>query len=553
MSWTKNNFSGGMNMAVERSKIGDEQYYLLVNGRTRFNIVKPVLLPTQLTEGLPGSGTVQGIYGFDKYLIVFVGGYGYYKNIATDTKFVNIENFSMQGGSRIYVEAVPASTVNYGRKLANSSDNSAIYLHSRIGGTDVCLVCQDGINQPWKIYPDGTAKVTQTFNQWTKETSQEYVPIGTQMYYDSYLSKLYILAKDVNNRYTQILHSVSGRPLDFMVNIDTNGDKGVSEDVTGALSVAHSVSFTEVTSIAGLSSLEGAFCVGTLGASYLVVPDQSRLIFGEPRFNNMSLFPTGPTDNQAFADINGDVAFVDQIGIKSFNAVKQQANEGNSNPFSSVVAKLFEGIKQTYCAAINYDNYALFAIQSIYGPCVLVYDLNTKVFVGIDIYPDVAQILQFAIVKLEGYSYLYFRTSDNKVYQAFAGSTATCKFYAGDWSSPEQNQKVDKLSLVFSDVVESGTITTTVYADSLAGVSRSHSIVASGASTTLPQVVPYPVTTSNESAPLIFDFKNSIVCNKVGFWIEWNCNAGLNSIAASGNSDTSQIPLAQKKNMSYTL
>lgn len=549
---TQNDFSGGMNMVGEPTRIGKNQYYLLVNGRIRFNAIRPVKLPTQVTAGLPASGTVQGIYGFDKYLLVFVAGYAYYRNMATDTQFSNVENFSMQGGTTIYAEAVPASTSNYARKLSNANDNRGVNLSTAVSGTPVCVVCQDGINQPWKIYPDGTAQVTQTFAQWTLETSQEYVPVGTQMLYDPNLNKLYVLAKDNNNRYTQILQSVSGRPLDFVIAVDTNGNKLPTGGDAWAL--AHSVGFNEVTSIQRLNSQAGAIFVGTLSSSYLVTPNLNNVIYNEPTFNNDALFPTGPTDKQSLADINGDIAFIDQIGIRSFNSVKQQANEGNSIPFSATVAGLFEDVYQTTTAAINFDNYALYAINSVYGACVLVYDLNTKVFVGIDIYPGVAQIKQFATVKVAGNSYLYFATTDNKIYQAFAGSTATCKLYAGEWCSEEGYvcQKINKLGITFSRVLESGTITTTVYTDSVVGVTRTQSIAASSASYTTPRAVPFPSATTPEVAPRVFDFKDSVTGYKVGFLISWNCDASLNTITVESIPQTSQVPLNQMTGATYT-
>ena len=111
---------------------------------------------------------------------------------------------------------------------------------------------QDGINQPWLIQLNElinilTARKLNTYNQWSNVSSgansREYVPIGKQMMYLN--SILFIVAP--NGR--SIYRSVSGRPLDFMVNIDVDGKKVPSEIIGGAASVSFAADFDEITCI----------------------------------------------------------------------------------------------------------------------------------------------------------------------------------------------------------------------------------------------------------------------------------------------------------------
>jgi len=79
------------------------------------------------------------------------------------------------------------------------------------------------------------------------EDRREYVPVGKQMLWHDGI--LYVVSPNGK----QIFRSVTGRPLDFMVNITPSGDKDPLEAVGGASSVSHSVDFEPITSINRLS------------------------------------------------------------------------------------------------------------------------------------------------------------------------------------------------------------------------------------------------------------------------------------------------------------
>ena len=76
------NFNKGLDTGSDDAKLQDGAYPFLSLGRTRFNNVRPVKLPTQIIKGISGNN-FQGLYGFDNYLLLFTDGKCFYK----DTKF----------------------------------------------------------------------------------------------------------------------------------------------------------------------------------------------------------------------------------------------------------------------------------------------------------------------------------------------------------------------------------------------------------------------------------------------------------------------------------
>ena len=92
--------------------------------------------------------------------------------------------------------------------------------------------------------------------------------------------------------------------------------------------------------------------------------------------------------------------------MRSFNAVMQSKNEGRNSIFSLKVARLFKDVVQDTrkCAAIVFDDYALFACNTIFGHGILVFDTLTKQFVSFDQLTDdsnanIGPIIDFAKVE----------------------------------------------------------------------------------------------------------------------------------------------------------
>lgn len=529
-------FVGGMNQQIDGAKLLDNEYQLLVNGRTRYDSVVPVKLPLELntSSGLP-KGKMQGCYAAGSFLLVFVGGYAYVKNYeSSDSSFQLINNFQMSAtADRLYASLVPGSIINYARKSTGTGVASgAITLDGLVQGSPAGIIVQDGLNQPMIIFADGSTRACGTYGSWTT-TDREYVPIGRQMLFSG--SILYLVSKDGK----AIYRSVSGRPLDFMVNVTATGDKLDSEVEGGAATVSHAVSFEEITALSTLPTNDGSFFVASKKNSFIVTPNYDRLIFGEPTFSNTYLFPTGAMNNFCFVDILGDSAFIDFTGIRSFNAVLQLKNEGRNSSFSSRIYPLFKDIVQSICCAVNYDNYALFAVDTIYGPAIVVFDTITKSYVGLDIYPNVGSIKQFCEVQTEGNRHLFFISTDDKLYEAFSGETAECSLYAGEWwcsNNPQFDQRPLRLRLQFNDVHEAGIVSATVYTDrkiSPTGELRSSNnpLVATSSVNSSTVTPPYTSASDKDAQSVTFDVGRSSQGWKIGAWIQWSVDASLTHIS----------------------
>ena len=393
-------------MALDDSRIGQDEYQLGLNVRNRFGDLRPIRRPLEVATGFPANVPLQGIYSVGDFLILVQGGDAKYRHRLQSgpplEQWTHLWNASINSSMQldpavdtIYFQSVPSSSRGFAYKSTGTTSGVTVDTSATPPTrTSAGIVVQDGINQPNLIEFKSsgssafvTVRKCRTYAEHNTTidgvVEREYVPIGKQMMY--FNGKLYVVSPDG----TIIYHSVSGRPLDFVIAINTDGDKiSVDEDVGGAAAISYSVSYDPITCIAPLNT--NSFFVGTSSASYAVTPDNSRLLFGEPMFTKKYLFGTLAVNQFSFIDVLGDFAFVDSDGLRSFNAVQQLRNEGRNSAFSMSVAKLFDNIVQdkTLSAAISFDNYGLFSMRTIYGNVVVVYDTMSKKFVSIDTYQD---------------------------------------------------------------------------------------------------------------------------------------------------------------------
>lgn len=528
-------FTQGLNQMTDSTKLKKGQYPLLVNGRTRFNEVEPIQKPLEMREGLPASGVIQGNYSVGVYTIVFIGGIAYYRNMSiAGTAFVAVVGWSAMDANvtTIFAEAVSSSSLNYSRSRSASygvNGSFAAFVNT-VGATPACIVCQDGINQPRLILPDGSSRLAYNYDQWTV-TDREYVPVGRQMLYSN--GVLYV----VNGN--EIYRSIKGRPLDFMVVVDTAGDKLADQVQGGAGAVSHKVGFAAIQGIYRTPTAEGDIFISTPQSSHFIRPiidvPNGQHVFGEALYVTFDLFNTGVQNQNSFIEVLGDNVFIDLEGVKSFNAVKQQKIEGNNNPFTAPVFNLFKNIQQlsTTCCAVM-DNYAYFAVNTIFGACVLVFDMQMGVFVAIDQYAGVAAIKRFSTVRLPGVRKLLFVTVDNKIYEAF-GSTdqEEVKMYIGDFISGDPNveHQVNYVKLIMSDPEEAGTVYASLYNDGVATQTLQGSIRNPMPAITYPLAFPNGDSTIDRVRNLAFEFREFAKTSwKVGVWITWNFKCKLSQL-----------------------
>ena len=476
-------------MALDDSRIGQDEYQLGLNVRNRFGDLRPIRRPLEITTGFTAGVPFQGVYAVGDFIILVQAGAAKFKHRLSDT-WVNLWTAASAYGlepsaDTVYFQSVPASNRGFAYKSTGTTsgvtvDTSATPYTKTAAG----IVVQDGVNQPnlieFKSTTAGAIVTVRKCRTYAEHNTtidgvveREYVPIGTHMMY--FNGKLYV----VNGTY--IFHSVSGRPLDFVIAIDTDGDKiSADESVGGAEALSYSVSYDPITCIGPLNT--ESFFVSTGSASYAVTPDNERLLFGEPMFTKKYLFGASVVNQFSFVDILGDFAFIDAEGLRSFNAVQQLRNEGRNSAFSLSVAKLFEGIVQDgiLSAAISFDNYGLFSMKTIYGNVVVVFDTTTKKFVSIDTYQDgddaeavesgglvtgghdagsvsygFGIIKQFTKINTNNAHELYAITDTGEFLQFYAGakhlqaSVTTRAWSSGD---PRVEQKPLELRTLFSNV-----------------------------------------------------------------------------------------------------
>lgn len=430
MTTTISEFRGGMRQQFSSDKEDVlKSYQLLINGRVRTNVIEPIKLPVEDTS-LP-AGLKQGIYSFDSFILAFVAGQLYVRNESI-TQWSPILGITMSATApRIYVERIPGSYINF--KRTGSTATLATEAPSR--QSPAALICMDGESQPVLVFPDGSARTTSSWVQWS-QLNPEYVPIGKfPMMHDG---RLYCVIKDPNGRFTKIVGSVTGRPTDFVLLVNDDGDKaGADENDYGAPALAYSVSYEEITAMARIVTVDGNFLVTTARASYLVEPNYNNTIAGEPTFSNHPIFAVGAIGPESITDLSGNTAVVSQEGIRTFNGVATLRWEGRNDPIIRNIQNLFTGELQAYGATVQFNNYTGFALKTSYGGGIVWWDDTLGQFVALDIYTGAARITQFAVVNTPNVRDLYFITADNRMFKAYAGDYAEVRFVTQNLAADE--------------------------------------------------------------------------------------------------------------------
>ena len=528
-------FLGGMDTRIEPSKLGNTKYPLLFNGRIKRNTIKPVRKHLKLDAP---AGEKQGLYAAGNLLVLFVNGYAYWKDVTSSVlAWQGLADWTpMKTTGRIYAEVVPISyyqgTISYDNSNPDLGDTNKITFPGLEAPTAAQLFVTDGTNRR-VINPDGSWRKVQEYNDWTT-SSPEYVPLCVLPKRAG--QKLYCV--DPVNR-NKIYHSVSGRFLDFVINRNSTGDKNGDAETT-----FKAVDFNPTTALIPLS--DGALFVGTLYASYVVVPDYSDTFFGEPLLPESTLFPTGPVNERSFAGINHngayDMAFITQLGIQSFNVTKQARFESNNFPLGTPIADILDGI-QANTAACNFDLYALFSVSTVYGKVVLVYDNTLEAFVSID--TGFGEVVDFAVVKTNGQQKLYFTNSADELFEAYGDTVnAICRVQIGDFAyTTEVGQvagvqyRANNVKLQFGDVKESTDIQVSLYADKKLIQTAGRSISPADLVEAVPWPVPYP--SSRQCEPIAVKFTEAPYCWKAGVFVEWSGEAQLYSASFFGDTISS--------------
>ena len=550
----QSSFQGGMIQRLDATKVPNskDSYYLGVNIRNREDNLQPITKPLDITNNVP-EGKKQGLYGAGKFLVLFIDGKPYARDVSNiGSGFIPLNAAPMDRHVEyIYLEFVPASTLGFGRLRATDSDIVSIdvtqelpFISSRQGA-----IYQDGLNRAQLIL-DNTVDVTQlnTFAEWNTD-NREYVPLMKQMLY--YGGILFGISPDGK----EIFHSVSGRPIDFMVVIDEEGKKLEDETSGGATSVSKRVDFETITAIKSAPT-QDTLIVTTINRTFLLSINTQNLFFGEPTLDSFPIAAIGAVNQFCFADLNGDTAYIGNQGIHSFNAAAILKRESNNDPLSGVINRLFtlnevEHVVQDFPCAFEFGaDYVLFAVNTIYGRGVLVYDKITSKFISLDIYEGVSQIKQFADVVIDGHRRLFFITTDDRVYEHFAGDgVEQAGIFIGEWCSndPKIEQKPVYLRLVFTECEEEGDVSVTPIVNRQIFGEKTETIKKLADASVIPMAIPFGDSQRNGVQNVTFNLSGTIAAGwKVGCLVNWNVKAKLTHISLTSETQTGDVSQKSK-------
>jgi len=534
---TQFDFSGGMNLFADDINLGQNEYGYSFNVRNREAGLSPVKLPLEDTT-VP-RGKKQGIFAFDKYILCFIAGAVYYKNIITDTKWTKIANFALDPYvDRVYVALVPASTFNFKRSLMNSNQVTGTQTNVPVNSESVFatpspsgLIVQDGVNQPWFIFTDGTARRCKKYSEWDYSSTadnREYVPIMRQMVYTA-SGILFGIAPDG----VTLLRSVTGRPADFVVNVTVSGEKGGD-----AYTTSHSIGFNQINCLDTLDN--GDLFIGTQKTCTTLGLNYDSTIFGEPKFYVKQTFAVGVVNQYSFLQItridgNSYYYFIDTDGMRTFGGASfDDQNEGRNSIFTSNIHKALKtGVSQADTCGIEFDNYSIFSVLTNYNTnkLLIIFDNLRQQWVSVDNY-NIASIRQFAVADQSQNPTLYAMTSDDKIYKLFSSSnycTSDAGFRATMSGSPSVQLKLDNIRAIFSDGSIDGTSHAADYTNQVFNKTVAENLDGSALNN------------------ILYNFNRMASIGwKVSPRLQWQTNARLSCIEVNVTPQNNMTPMSQQ-------
>jgi len=581
MKFSQQSFSGGMNLLVDDTRLpvvsgyklgnnpyslGYNQYRLGINVRNRFDVLNTVKQSKKDPAAPPGIK--QELVTFGNYIIMFVSGLAWYRYYL-DTGWKQIAGFSMLSTApRLWTTLIPVATTNYARQSIGSQIDSTLVSTAQSGVNRLAvdtviaeaslngLLVQDNVNQPQFIFigTDGlpTSRTTQSYEEWEiifdsdKVTvlfdAREYVPIGNAMEWTD--GVLFIVSQDVS----QIYRSVSGRPLDFVINVDTLGQKGGDATTTSTSVGVGGISCIRATAT-------GSLFVAAGNSNYVISFDKSNIaptMFGEYTFTRQFLFNATLVNDRSILDSLGDTKFIGITGVRSFNAVEQEQNEGRNSEFSSLIQAAFNNIIQDfqYSAAILYDNYEFYAVTTIFGPAIVVYDTILACWTSFDLGQVPVRVKQLAKIELTVQK-LYAIGEDDELYELYAGTEDATSYVRLGASSdePKMTHKLTDIRLVINNITQDCTCSAIAFTDN-----RLSEQTAQVKNITYPEPT-WPYTgiidmpdIDTLCQPVLFSFPNASQGWKTFALVSWN-NGTLTEVSMEMTDSTPMNPLTAQANV----
>ncbi len=537
-------FTGGMNLYAADTDVAEGEYVCGFNFSSRNSSCLPFKGDVEIGANI--SGKKQGLYAIGSYLILFANGFAYYKSNDSN-QFTRIENFRMDANvSRFYVAFVPASSLHFQRALDDANDTESVYIDPAItvNGSPQGLVVQDGINQPQLIFLDGISvqtKILNTFDKW-QQGNREYVPVGLDMMYLDGI--LFVVSKDRSRLY----RSVTNRPLDFVVNVTASGDKGGDVETTN-----YSVSYARINALYPLGVSSFMLC-SDAPFSYQIDINREKTIFGEPTFNPGPLFSTSAVNGVSIVDVLGDTAIITQRGIRSFNASRQNKVESQNAIFSLKLNRAFtlsEGkrlLQDENSAAIVFDDYAMFSLNTVYGYAIGVYDVLSQVWCSFLLLTNSnGKVKQFASL-LPQLDELYAITSDDKILRLFSGNALTAFIATKKWASGDikLKQKLSQCDLVIENQPVDGVLNISGVVDNKLAETKSKALVKSNPQPVYSTEFPFNEDMTEPNKIHIEFATNPRIGWKIGYSIAWSGGGELSALQHTGVIDATSLDQLQK-------
>ena len=511
-------FTGGIDAEYDRIKTPRNSVPLLMNGRIRDGNIQPV--KKHVKDSTVPDGVYQNLLVVGDYLVLFISGVVYYKNILSGPWQTIPGWTALDTTSEIYATLIPVGT-NY-MSITGDAQTSAVEFNAQIAQTAQGLFISDGVNQPRILYSDLSWEVLNTYTGWNINTP-EYVPVCR----NTVVSGVKLFAVSADRK--KIYQSVSGRYTDFVINRDVTGNKAGDADT-----MAYAVDFNDTVAIHPVA--QGGLLVSTLYATYLLLPTDLYL-FNEPILSaGDPAFPIGAVNWKSYATILGDVAFIAQSGIHSINISRQINRDSNNNPFSRPISRYLIRPQADTCAT-NYDDYALFSVDTTYGRGVFVFDTVLNKFVSLD--TGFGTVTRFASYKSGGVNKLYFITTDNELYEAYSSEeNQVTRVLLGDYAyfndGVRHQMKVNNLYLWFNNLISGDTLRVAYYCDGEL-VDNSELTVDASNITNQP-----PVASPFVNQPSVLPLKYGPPPREaaaVSIWLEWAADMEFVGISADGDAE----------------
>src|SRR5574343_983354 len=515
--YAQSDFSGGLFTQYDATKTPRNSYPLALDVQMRRNVVKPRNRHAKPTCPL---GTVHGLYAVGSQRYIFIDGQAYVRDVSSSLYFNTSDGWTeIDSSVRVYAERLPTTFKLFNRR-ASTVETTTLYFNNSIAAYPECLWVGNGRDDEQVIYPDGTAELIGDFDGWT-QNDPSYVPIGTVRVFTA--DKGFIM----NPTGLKLYSSVTGRPTDYVIQINNAGDK-----VGDADSFYTGISAEAVTALKAADN--GTVIATTAFGTFTVTPDYNTTFYGEPFLRVRPLFPVGAVNDKSFVNLNGDVAFISFTGIHTFHQTKQDRIESSNEPLGRKIYGLLANPQSDTCA-VDFDDNALFAVNTIYGRGVMVYDNSLEQFTSLDL--SFGHVTQFAVVNdpILG-PRLFFINAANELYEAYADDTKlTGRIYLGDFTAQGSgiDSRIDSIFLTFTNIRAGGQVRCKLWID---GEERGEQVQTVTAESLPAGDDAIPRVDVVNTKQLQFNFAERTEGSRVGIWIEWDADAELSHAALYGDA-----------------